>query len=268
MLFCAGCRLRMTGYSTGDGFKYYCCQKRRKWGRAACPDGPSLRAERAEREVVEWAEGLLEDPEAIARRMDEAMDRERSGVHDLAATERALAERIGKLDAKRGRLLDLAADGILGKADLAARLSGLDAERRGFERELARVSGAAERVEEMERQKRLLVEAFGTGLKLGVTWMPPQLRREVYEALGLRVTVSADGGMWAEARVDGAVIRYSREVERYARALREVDERIESAPPEPQGERLERIERELARGRRELASPTVPDTVMAVVASE
>ncbi|MDP9485452.1 MAG: hypothetical protein M3Q49_06620 [Actinomycetota bacterium] len=80
----------------------------------------------------------------------------------------ALAERVAKLDAKRERLLDLAADGILGKADLTARLSGVDAERRGFERELARVFGAAERVAEMERQKRLLVEAFGTGLKLGV----------------------------------------------------------------------------------------------------
>ncbi|MDP9425734.1 MAG: hypothetical protein M3P37_06765 [Actinomycetota bacterium] len=132
-------------------------------------------------------------------------------MRDPAATERALAERVAKLDAKRERLLDLAADGILGKADLTARLSGVDAERRGFERELARVAGAAERVAEMEHQKRLLVEAFGTGLKLGVAWMPPGLRREVYEALGLRVTVSEDGAMWAEARVDEATIRYSRE---------------------------------------------------------
>ena len=124
-------------------------------------------------------------------------------------------------------------DGNLGKADLIARLSGVDAERQGFERELSRVFGAAERVEKMERQKRLLVEAFGTGLKLGITWMPPQLRREVYEALGLRVTVSADGGMWAEARVDQTVIHYSHEVERYARALREADERIGNAHPSP-----------------------------------
>ena len=285
MLFCSGCGLRMSGYATGNGFKYYCCQKRRKWGRAACPDGPSLRADRAEREVVGWAEDLLEDPDAISRRMDEAIDRERAGVRDPAATERALAKRVAELDAKRERLLDLAADGILGKADLTARLSGVDAERRGFERELARVSGAAERVGEMERQKRLLVEAFGTGLKLGITWMPPELRREVYEALGLRVTVSADGGMWAEARVDRAVIRYSHEVERYAVALREAEERLikeerenpatgyTAEVPDPEGnptalrvsahaERVERLERELARVRRELASPTVTDTVM------
>ena len=71
--------------------------------------------------------------------------------------------------------------------------------------------------------------------------MPTELRREVYEALGLGVTVSADGGMWAEARVDQTVIRYSHEVER--------------------------LKRELARVRRELASPAVTDTVMAEVVS-
>ncbi len=294
MLLCAACGLRMTGYSTGrDGhgrtYSYYCCQKRRKWGLDACPGGPQVRAERAEREVAEWAEGLLEDPDALARRMDEAIARERAGVLDPAATERALAERVAKLDAKRERLLDLAADGILGKADLTARLSGVDAERRGFERELARVAGAAERVAEMERQKRLLVEAFGTGLKLGVSWMPPGLRREVYEALGLRVTVTADSAMWAEARVDEATIRYSREVERYAVALREAEGRLlaeergnpargrEVTVEDPEGnpstlrlsaeeERLGRLERELARVRRELASPPVTDTVMAEVA--
>lgn len=37
--------------------------------------------------------------------------------------------------------------------------------------------------------------------------------------------------------------------------LHEADERIGAAPPEPQDERLERIERELARVRRELPSP-------------
>lgn len=93
-----------------------------------------------------------------------------------------------------------------------------------------------------------------------------------------------------QARVDGATVRYSREVEWYARALREDDERLrceeaenpaegyEATLPDPEGnlttlyvtahqERLERAERELARVRRELAaSPGETDTVMAEVA--
>lgn len=58
--------------------------------------------------------------------------------------------------------------------------------------------------------------------------MPPQLRREVYVALGLGLTVSADGGMRAHAEVDAA-IRFSHEVERYARALLEADERLHTS---------------------------------------
>jgi hypothetical protein len=293
LLCCVG--LRLTGYSTGKDrygrtYRYYCCQKRRKWGLDACPGGPQVRAEEAEREVCAWADGLLEDPDAITRRMDEAIDGERASAHDPAATERALAERLGKLDAKRERLLDLAADGILGRADLTARLTAVDAERRRVDEELSRVTGAAERVEEMERQKHMLAEAVGTGLKLGFRLMPPQLRRQIYEALGLHITVDNGGGMHAEARVDEATVRYSREVERCARALREADERLrceeaenpaggyEATLPDPEGnpttlhvmayqERLDRAERELARVRRELAaSPGETDTVMAEVA--
>lgn len=174
MLVCEACGLRLTGWSTGKGFRYYTCQRRRKWGRAACPEGPSVSGPDAERDVLEWAEGLLEDPEALVRRMDGAIEAERASAADPAATERALAGRATALEAKRERLIDLAADGVLGKADLAARLAAIDGERRGVERELARVRGAADRVREMERQKRLLVEVFGTGLKLGLTWMPPR----------------------------------------------------------------------------------------------
>jgi hypothetical protein len=277
MLFCTECGLRLTGYSTGRDrygrtYRYYCCQKRRKWGRDACPAGPQLRAQDAEREVCEWAEGLLEDPDAIARRMDEALARERASVSDPAVAERALAKRLSELDAKRERLLDLAADGILGKPDLTARLSAVEETIRRVEGERAKVANAASRVEEMERTKRALVEAFGTGLSLGLTWMPPRLRREVYEALGLRLSVDPCGGMYAEAWVDEAAIRFSREIERYARAIQEADrrlrERAREDPPADPSEDLERTERELARVRRELAaSPTSTDTVMAEVAS-
>jgi site-specific DNA recombinase len=277
MLFCAECGLRLTGYSTGKdkygrSYRYYCCQKRRKWGLDACPGGPQLRAEEAEREVLEWAEGLLEDPDAIARRMDEAILHERASIHDPVATERALAKRLSGLEAKRERLLDLAADGILGKADLTARLSAVEEERGRAEAERSRVENAASRVEEMERTKEALVDAFGMGLRLGLTWMPPRLRREIYGALGLRLSVEPTGGMHAEARVDEAAIRFSREVERYARAIQEADRRLKERaredPPGDSSEDLERTERELARVRRELtASPTVTDTVMAEVAT-
>ena len=264
-LYCSECGLRMSGYSTGTGYRYYTCQKRRKWGRRAC-GGPSVRAEVAEREILGWAEGLLLDPDGIARRMDEAIEAERVTVRDPQAAARALADRTAELDRKRERLLDLAEDGLIGKDDLGRRLAATDAERRSVERELARAGAAAGRVEEAERAKRALVGAFATGLKLGLTWMPPQLRREVYGALGLRVIVRPDGGMYAEARVDAAVLRFSCEVERYAEALMDAERRIEAAGPEGKAAGLDRAERELARVRRELSSGGA-DMVMAEVAT-
>ncbi len=42
------------------------------------------------------------------------------------------------------------------------------------------------------------------GLKLGIGWMPPQLSREVYEALGLRVVLTEAGLRFIEAGVERA----------------------------------------------------------------
>ena len=221
--------------------------------------------------------------------MNEAMERERSALLcDPGAAERELAEAVTELARKRERLLDLATDGLIGKDELAGRLSGLEAERASVERELSRVRDSARRLAETRRLKRVLLGAFGTGLKLGLTCMPPSLRREIYQALGIQITVSADGFMRAEARVDEATIRFSQEAERYAAGLKEIDERITEAPLEGPHDRLarvkdpfgveqsvwvrvdprtDRIERELAALRRELSSSPVTDTVMAEVAT-
>ncbi len=43
--------------------------------------------------------------------------------------------------------------------------------------------------------------------------MPPQLWRQIYEALELHITVDEPGRMHTEARVDDVAVRYSREVE-------------------------------------------------------
>ena len=295
LLFCEGCGLRLTTYTTGADrvtgkkYAYYVCQKRRKWGRDACPVGVRLPAEATEREIVGWAEEVLDDPEKITARMDAAIGEARGEARDPGATGRALSEAITALDGKRERLVDLAADGLLSKDELARRLSALDSERRTLAGQLDRVQASLGRVADLERQKGLLLAAFGTGLKLGVGWMPSQLRRELYTALGLKVTARADGGMRVEARVDAATIRFSREVERYARALLEANERLrqqEERDPasgrveilvnpdgqqtelrvSPQAARLERVERELARIRRELSSSYETDTVMAEVA--
>ena len=216
--------------------------------------------------------------------MDEAIERERAphGAYaaDPDATERALVEKLVELAGKREKLMDFALDGPFGKDEIAKRAAALDEEAASVERLLQRARDVAGRVEKLEHTKRALVEAFETGLKLGIGWMPPQLRHEVYEALGLRVVVDGAGRMRTEARVGTAVVRFSQQVERYAYALRKADERLRreelKGPPtgykvtvsDPEGnptalgvtahqEHLERAERELAQVRWELSSSSV-----------
>jgi Recombinase zinc beta ribbon domain len=290
LLHCQECSLRLTTYTTGKDkttgkkYAYYACQTQRRHGVDACPAGPRLPAEATESEVLRYVEELLEDPREIVRRMDEAIESERATqdayTRDSDATERALVEKLAELAGKREKLMELALDGAFSKDEIAKRAATLDEEAASVERLLQHARDAAGRIEKLQHTKRALVEAFETGLKLGIGWMPPQLRREVYEALGLRIVVDGAGGMHAEARMDTATIRFSQLVERYAYALRGADERLRREelknPPtgyevtlaDPEGnpttlgvtahqERLERAERELAQVRWELSSSSV-----------
>ena len=100
-------------------------------------------------------------------------------------------------------------------------------------------------MEELKARKRAVLEMYGTGLMCGLEFFPPTLRRLLYGFLGLRVSVRADRTVRVEGDFDANVMRYTREVEEFAQALKEVDRRIEQAPPEGSQERMDRIEREL-----------------------
>ena len=79
-------------------------------------------------------------------------------------------------------------------------------------------------------------------MQLGLYWFPPRLRGQVYATLGLVARVSPEGLVSIEGSFDESAIRLTREVEEYAKALMEVDERVKEAS-------LEVVERELVRVR-------------------
>ena len=88
------------------------------------------------------------------------------------------------------------------------------------------------------------MRTFGTGLRLGLYWFPPHLRRGVYELMGLKAFLYPDGGCAVEGGLDASVVRYTQEVAEFAERLAEADERTRHAP-------LDEVERELARVREE-----------------
>ncbi len=86
-------------------------------------------------------------------------------------------------------------------------MAALDEERDAAKAELARIRETAGRVGEMEKAKRAVLEMFGTGLMSSVAWFPPELRREIYGLLGLRVEVHADRTLEISGEFDADLMR-------------------------------------------------------------
>ena len=102
-----------------------------------------------------------------------------------------------------------------------------------------------------EDNRRAILEAYGTGLQLGLHYFPPHLRRQVYGALGITAYVSPDGAIEIEGYFDADVIRLTCELEEYALALREAEGRINGYVARSTEDGWENLERELHRVRDE-----------------
>ena len=127
---------------------------------------------------------------------------------------------------------------------LAKELEGTES---GVREELDELRHTSERVRELEARREDLLRMFGKGLRLGLAWFPPHLRRALYELMSLAAYRRSDGSLSIEGDLDASVVRYTQEVAEYADRLREVDERTRDAPPEV-------VERELGRVRASMGS--------------
>jgi hypothetical protein len=194
--------------------------------------------------------------------LDEAIARETAALQDPDAEVRTWAERAAYQDQQ--------AAGYMTLDELGAKLRQLDEDRATAERELDRLKGGQQRLRQLKAQKRFVLETFGEGMKLRLMWFPPPMRRAIYQMLRLKITVSGDGTIWAEADVDANVIRLTRDVEEYARRLNEAKGRIEDQQESGElstWEAVQLIEGDLRRVR-DSFSTTETDIAMSVVAGE
>jgi DNA invertase Pin-like site-specific DNA recombinase len=227
----------------GEPRYYYVCW--RAHGGRGCAAKRNHRAESLEREVVALVDGeLLADRETLERWIYQEIERELStrNTRDPGATEAACTKVIEEVQSERDKLVRLYTTGRLDDAPYDAYADELDRRERAARLEREKAREAQEHSHNLEANRRAILDAYGTGLQLGLTWFPPHLRRQVYLALGLVAWVSPDGLVGIEGSFDADVVRLTREVEGYARALMEADERTRSAP-------LDEVERELARVR-------------------
>lgn len=86
-------------------------------------------------------------------------------------------------------------------------------------------------MEELRATKAVLLKTYKDVLVYdGVRYLPWEVRRELYEAMRLRVTVSKDGPIRVRCDINQQVIRMSRAVEEWATHEARYDGLLHSSP--------------------------------------
>jgi site-specific DNA recombinase len=181
---------------------YYRCREGNR-RRETCANRKSVRSDRAHAAVWGLVSGLLTDPARLREGLDAMIEEQRRASRgDPALEAKAWLEKLASLDRKRGGYLDLAAEGIMGRDELRARLAGLEEARGTAERELAAIEGRKERLERLERDRDALVERYAGVVPASLDALPPEERHRLYKMLRLEVVAHPDQSL----EVSGAIV--------------------------------------------------------------
>src|SRR5215212_4657436 len=118
------------GYTRKDGTRkrhfHYSCRARRQRGKEACSYSRTPNASKIEAEVWEAVKAVLLDPDRLERGLDAYLEAERrKDGGDLEEEARAFTNRIAEADRRRAAFQDLAADGLMEREELRAKLDAL-----------------------------------------------------------------------------------------------------------------------------------------------
>src|SRR5829696_3298580 len=164
ILRCGVCGRRMRTCTTrrkgGRRYFYYACAKHHE-ERVACPNGKSYRAEALEAAVRRVVLDLLANPGSVHEAFEATIRRERDGAHgDLDQEAGVWLEKLAEVDRMRRGYQEIAAKCLMTLDELGARLDQIENTRATALRELAAIEDRRERVEELERDRKALLEAY------------------------------------------------------------------------------------------------------------
>jgi DNA repair ATPase RecN len=143
--------------------------------------------------VWELVSGLLSDPERLLAGLDAMIEEQRRAVRGNAENEtRAWLDKLAALDRKRGGYLDLAAEGIMDRDELRVKLAELQETRETAERELQAIKEHRERLEQMERDRDAVLEAYAGLVPEALDALTPEERHRIYNMLRLEVLAYPD----------------------------------------------------------------------------
>jgi septal ring factor EnvC (AmiA/AmiB activator) len=138
----------------------------------------------------------LLDPETLARDLQEFIEREKQArPGDPRADLKAFTEELEKIERRRDGFLELAADGLMDREELRAKLAGLEERREAVRREMDALAARKERLEELERNKEELLEYYAAMAPESLAELSGEERHRVYQTLRLCVRAHSDGSL-------------------------------------------------------------------------
>jgi len=182
----------LKGYTRKDGTPkrhfHYRCATRRQEGKEACSYSRTPNARKIEAEVWEAVKAVLLDPERLERGLDAYLEAEKEKAgEDPEKEAQALTNRIAEVDRKRAAYQDLAADGLMEREELRAKLDALSRQKAAAEEGLNALKERQRKARELELSREKVLARYRNAVPEGLEKMDGKERRTVYNALGLTV---------------------------------------------------------------------------------
>jgi hypothetical protein len=171
-------------HKAGHRYHYYVCSRFTRDGRAACPGGKWLNANKLEHEVYTALRNIR--PQEVEAQIQQLIDKERAPEAEIKAAHEVL-ENVAH---ERDKLVRLYTTGRLDDDQYDAHAAELKSREVAAQRELERLQSSNERVERLRWIKSNPILTF---LFTGTGETAEGMRRDYYQDLGLRIVADRDG---------------------------------------------------------------------------
>jgi hypothetical protein len=138
---------------------------------------------------MEAVRAILSDPEELRADLERMIELERESMRgDPEQEAKMQASKLAELDHRRTRFQHAYAEDAISLDDLKTRLAELEEERK-----LASPRDKSERIEELERDAKAVLEDRARVAPEALVNLTPEQRHQFYELLRLKVIAPADG---------------------------------------------------------------------------
>jgi site-specific DNA recombinase len=211
ILHCACCGGRMVTNNvvkrpgSKKPFAYYRCYTQQHRGKDACPGGRHHSADRIEDVVWEFVSTLLRDRDRLREGLERMVEGEREGLRQAPGQEaKTWLDRLAEVDRKRSNFQDMAAEGLISFDELRAKLAELGETWEAAKRELEALRRRQARIEEIERDRDVLLGYYAGMIPEVLNDLIPEERQRIYKMLKLKVGAHADDTLEVSGALRGS----------------------------------------------------------------